>query len=82
MLYLYKKETPNTDKFYYFTYTSQYKTALNTNLVGSITLDSYRINANTIKVKLSETITEAVADTLTYAIDERTDANNVVTYFS
>ena len=81
MLYLYKKETPNTDKFYYFTYTSQYKTALNTNLVGSITLDSYRINANTIKVKLSETITEAVADTLTYAIDERTDANNVVTYF-
>lgn len=81
MLYLYKQETPNTDKFYYFTSTSQYKTALSTNLVSSVTLDSYRINANTIKVKLSTTITEAVADTLTYAIDERVDANNVVTYF-
>ncbi len=82
MLYLYKQETPNSDdKYLYFTTTSQYKTALSTNLVASITLDSYRINANTIKVKLSETITEAVADTLTYAIDERLDANNNVSYF-
>lgn len=81
MLHLYKNITPNTDdKHYYFTTPTQFKTALASSLVKSITLDNYRINANLIKVALDATITEAVADTLTYAIDERVD-NNVVTYF-
>lgn len=81
MLYLYKNETPNADdKYLYFTTPAQYKTALSANLVESITLDNYRINTNTIKVKLNETLTEAVADTITYAIDERV-SGSTTTYF-
>ena len=82
MLSLYKEITPNIDnKHYYFSSISQYKTALASNFVKSVTLDNYRINTNIIKVKLDNTITEAIADTLTYAIDEREDTNHVVTYF-
>ena len=73
MLYLYANETPNSDdKYYYFTTTQQFKNALSNSLVESVALDNYRINLNTIKVKLNETLTEQIADTLTYAIDERT----------
>lgn len=82
MLSLYKEITPNLDnKHYYFSSITRYKTALASKLVKSVTLDNYRINANIIKIKLDATLTEAIADTLTYAIDEREDANHVVTYF-
>lgn len=81
MLHLYKEISPNTDdKHYYFTTPTQYKTAIANNLVKSVTLDNYRINTNIIKVALDDTLTEAIADTLTYAIDERVD-DNVITYF-
>ena len=81
MLHLYKNITPNTDdRHYYFTTPTQYKTAIASNLVKSVALDNYRINTNVIKIALENTLTEAIADTLTYAIDERID-NNVVTYF-
>jgi len=82
MLSLYKEITPNLDnKHYYFSSISQYKTALASKFVKSVTLDNYRINTNIIKIKLDSTITETIADTLTYAIDEREDENHVVTYF-
>lgn len=82
MLYLYKEISPNLDKkHYYFTTIAQYKNALVSNLVKSITLDNYRINTNIIKVALDSTITETIADKLTYAIDEREDENHVITYF-
>ena len=82
MLSLYKEITPNLDnKHYYFSSIAQYKTALASKLVKSVTLDNYRINTNIIKIKLDSTITELVADTLTYAIDEREDTNHVITYF-
>ena len=72
MLYLYKNILPNANnKYYYFTTTSAYKSALASNLVETITLDNYRINTNVIKAKLNNVLTEAVADTITYAIDER-----------
>ena len=81
MLYLYKQISPNLDdKHYYFNTPTQYKTALASSLVKSVSLDSYRINSNIIKVTLDATLTEAIADTLTYAIDERVE-NNVITYF-
>ena len=82
MLSLYKEITPNKDANYYlFNALSSYKTALASKLVASVTLDSYRVNSNVIRVALSATITESVASTLTYAIDERTDENNVLVYF-
>lgn len=72
MLYLYRNITPNyNDKHYYFTNISTYRGALASNLIESVNIDNYRINTNIIKVTLSNTITEAVADTITYAIDER-----------
>ena len=81
MLHLYKNITPNTDdRHYYFTTPTQYKNTIASNLVKSVALDNYRINTNVIKVALDNTLTEAIADTLTYAIDERVD-NNVITYF-
>ena len=81
MLHLYKNITPNTDdRHYYFTTPTQYKNAITSNLVKSVALDNYRINTNVIKVALDNTLTEAIADTLTYAIDERVE-NNVITYF-
>ena len=81
MLHLYKNITPNTDdRHYYFTTPTQYKMAIASNLVKSVALDNYRINTNVIKIALDNTLTEAIADTLTYAIDERVD-NNVITYF-
>lgn len=81
MLYLYKQVSPNLDdKHYYFNTPTQYKNALASSLVKSVSLDNYRINTNVIKVTLDATLTEAVADTLTYAIDERIE-NNVITYF-
>lgn len=81
MLYLYKNISPNTDdKHYYFNTPTQYKTALASSLVKSITLDNYRINSNVIKIAIDTDITEAIADTLTYAIDER-EENGTITYF-
>lgn len=80
MLYIYKELTPNTDMHYYFTNIANYKTELSTNLVTSLTPNNYRINANVCKLKLDETITEKVADTITYIIDERTSGQNT-TYF-
>lgn len=81
MLYLYTNFTPNTDDLhYYFTTPLQYKNAIASHLIKSETLDNYRINTNVIKVTLDATLTEAIADTITYAIDERQD-NGIVTYF-
>lgn len=81
MLYLYKEITPNLDnKHYYFTTISQYKNALSSKLVKSISLDSYRINTNLIKVKLDNVLTENIADQITYAIDER-EENGTIVYF-
>lgn len=81
MLYLYKQISPNLDDtHFYFNTPTQYKNALASSLVKSVSLDNYRINTNVIKVTLDATITEAVADTLTYAIDERSE-NGVITYF-
>lgn len=81
MLHLYKNITPNTDdRHYYFTTPTQYKTAIASNLVKSIALDNYRINTNVIKIALDNTLTEAIADTLTYAIDER-ESDGTITYF-
>ena len=81
MLHLYKNITPNTDdRHYYFTTPTQYKNAIASKLVKSVALDNYRINTNVIKVALDNTLTEAIADTLTYAIDERVE-NNAITYF-
>lgn len=72
MLYLYKNVLPNLNaKHYYFISKTAYKLALESNLVESINIDNYRINTNIIKVKLSQTLTDEIADTLTYAIDER-----------
>lgn len=81
MLHLYKNITPNTDdRHYYFNTPTQYKNAIASNLVKSVALDNYRINTNIIKIALDNALTESIADTLTYAIDERLD-NNVITYF-
>lgn len=81
MLHLYKNISPNTDdKHYYFNTPTQYKTALASSLAKSITLDNYRINSNVIKIAIDTDITEAVADTITYAIDER-EENGTITYF-
>lgn len=81
MLYLYKQISPNLDDtHYYFNTPTQYKNALASSLVKSVSLDNYRINTNVIKVTLDATLTEAIADTLTYAIDERSE-NGVITYF-
>lgn len=81
MLHLYKNIAPNTDdRHYYFTTPTQYKNAIASNLVKSVALDNYRINTNVIKIALDNVLTEAIADTLTYAIDERVN-NNVITYF-
>lgn len=63
----------NNNKHYLFTTLAKYMTALSSQLVKSITLDNYRINTNIIKVKIDETLTEANAYDLTYAIDERTN---------
>lgn len=72
---------PNNNNLHYlFTTLTSYKTALTSYLAKSVTLDNYRINTNVIKVKIDETLTEAIADTLTYAIDERIE-NNVTKYF-
>ena len=81
MLYLYKQISPNLDDIhYYFNTPTQYKNALISSLVKSVDIDNYRINTNVIKVTLDTTLTEAIADTITYAIDERVE-NNVITYF-
>lgn len=82
MLYVYENITPNTDgKHYYFTSVSAYKNKLAPNIVEIVSLDNFRINTNIIKIKINSTLTEAKADKITYAIDERTDANNNITYF-
>lgn len=81
MLYLYKNITPNTDdKHYCFNSPSVFISALSANLVKSVILDNYRINANIIKLILDNTLTESVADTLTYAIDTR-EENGTIKYF-
>ncbi|MBQ6883195.1 MAG: hypothetical protein IJO25_02445 [Clostridia bacterium] len=81
MLYLYKQISPNLDDtHYYFNTPTQYKNALASSLVKSVSLDNYRINTNVIKVTLDATLTETIADTLTYAIDERSE-NGIITYF-
>ena len=74
MLHLYKGIMPNSNnKHYLFTTLAKYMTELSSHLVKSVTLDNYRVNTNTIKVKIDETLTEANASELTYAIDEKTN---------
>ena len=72
MLYLYNGISPNLNgTHYYFTSVSDYETKLLPKLVTSVSLTNYRINSNTIKVSLDTTLTEAKADTITYAIEDR-----------
>ena len=75
MLYLYRNIQPNTpaNRFYLFTDPAQFMDLLDNSsrLVKSLTLDNYRINANVIKVKIEDTLTEAEADKLTYAVENR-----------
>ena len=81
MLYLYKNITPNTDdKHYCFNNPSVFINALTSNLVKSVSLDNYRINTNIIKIALDNTLTESIADMLTYAIDVH-ENNGTITYF-
>lgn len=74
MLHLYKNIQPNNANIHYlFSTLAQFKTELSSYLVESVTLDSYRINSNVIKVKIDTTLTETLADQLTYAIQEETN---------
>lgn len=71
-LLLYTGITPNTSngKHYLYDSLTTYKNFLSTNLLKSITLDNYRINANIIKVKLDHDITASNYTRVTYALNE------------
>ena len=74
MLRLYKGITPNREANHYiFNTLAMYETALSPYFVTGTIPDNYRVNSNIIKVALNNSLSEADARVLTYAIDERTD---------
>ncbi len=70
-LLLYSNISPNNaNKHYLFSDIADYKAELQSNLIKSVALNNYRINANIIKVAIDETITENNYNQITYAICE------------
>lgn len=75
MIYLYKEITPNKDNFNvnYFKDFSKYLTFLNTYLVKTISNDKYTINTNILRLKIDETLTAGILDTITYIVNVEGD---------
>lgn len=78
-LLLYAGITPNANnKHYLYNDIATFKTALQSYLLKSVTLDNYRINSTVIKVKIDETITTANYKNVTYAINENDNVCYIV----
>ena len=78
-LTLYKGINPNTANsvYYYLATQSAYDTFIDGNSykVATITLQDYRINSEVLEVKITETFTETIASTITYARYSRNGLN-------
>lgn len=70
-LNIYSNLTMNSgrDTHYYFKDIKKYLNALSYNIVKSFSLDNYRINSNTIKVKIDNNFTLSFLPVCTYAIE-------------
>lgn len=78
-LLLYSGITPNANNIHYlYENIATFKTALQSYLLKSVTLDNYRINSAVIKVKIDETLTSANYKNVTYAINENDNVCYIV----
>ena len=78
-LLLYAGITPNANnKHYLYNDIAKFKTALQSYLLKSVTLDNFRINSAVIKVKIDETITTTNYKNVTYAINENDNVCYIV----
>ena len=78
-LLLYAGITPNANnKHYLYNDIANFKTALQSYLIKSVTLDNFRINSAVIKVKIDETITTENYKNVTYAINENDNVCYIV----